>query len=206
MDTVTSNMREYVTYYYQRGTEPFRSLSALSESEAISIMEALCDDTPFGARFKNPEQYLRQRKQTEQWVREAFIRKGGRPRAAYPIPMVLGSSKWMLKQSPTPEAHAEIRIPLSIFAEDEISFTYPDSMISYWFGKEKPLDYYQPEYHGKVFTMAEILAIVALKGLPEEGWETNLPPHLAPYIEAQVWNHDACMPYKPSAPSGQMRC
>jgi hypothetical protein len=69
-------------------------------------------------------------------------------------------------------------------------------MISLWFGREKPVDYYLPEYHGKVFTVSEILAIVESKGLPEEEWETNLPSDLAPYIEAQVWNHEPLMEYR----------
>jgi hypothetical protein len=159
-------------------------------------MEELCDDTPFGARFKDPVQYMRNRRQTEQWVREEFIAKGGQPREAYPIPMVLGSSKWMAKVAPDKELHAEIRIPLSVFTEYDVSFTYPDSMISLWFGRDKPPEYYLPDYHGKVFTLSEILSIVESKGLPEEAWETNLPSNLAPYIEAQVWNHKLRLEYK----------
>jgi hypothetical protein len=189
-------MIDYLTYYYKRDTEPFRSLSALSDTEAIQIMKALCDDTPFGARFKNPEQYMRDRRQTEQWVREAFIAKGGRPQASYPIPMVLGASKWMVKHAPDPKAHEEIRIPLAIFTAYDISFTYPDSMISLWFDRQRPPEYYMPAYHGKVFTISEILSIVASKGLPEEAWKTNLPSDLAPYIEAQVWNHEPLLDYK----------
>jgi hypothetical protein len=189
-------MIDYLTYYYERGTEPFRSLSALPDEEAIKIMEELCDDTPFGARFKDPVQYLRNRRQTEQWVREEFIAKGGQPREAYPIPMVLGSSKWMVKVAPDKELHAEIRIPLSVFTEYDVSFTYPDSMISLWFGRDKPPEYYLPDYHGKVFTLSEILSIVESKGLPEEAWETHLPSNLAPYIEAQVWNHKLLLEYK----------
>jgi hypothetical protein len=187
---------DYLTYYYKRGTEPFRSLSALPDEEAIKIMEELCDDTPFGARFKDPVQYMRNRRQTEQWVREEFIAKGGQPREAYPIPMVLGSSKWMAKVAPDKELHAEIRIPLSVFTEYDVSFTYPDSMISLWFGRDKPPEYYLPDYHGKVFTRSEILSIVEMKGLPEEAWETHLPSNLAPYIEAQVWNHKPLLEYK----------
>lgn len=181
---------DYLTYYYQLGTEPFRSLSALPDSQAIKIMRALCDDTPYGARFKDPARYLRDRRRTERWVREEFAAKGGRPRESYPIPMVLGSSPWMALQAPDPAAHGEIRLPLSIFTECDLSFTYPDSMLSYWFGREKPSEYYLPEYHGKVFTLPEILAIVKERGLPETDWETNLPVDLAPYIEAQVWNHE----------------
>ena len=189
-------MIDYLTYYYKRGTEPFRSLSALSDEEAIKIMRGLCDDTPYGTRFKDPVQYMRDRRQTEQWVREAFIAKGGKPRDAYPIPMVLGASKWMLKYAPDPDAHREIRIPLSIFTQDNLSFTYPDSMISLEFGRDRPTEYYLPEYHGKIFTVSEILSIVEAKGLPEDEWETGLPNHLAPYIEAQVWNHALLLEYK----------
>lgn len=189
-------MIDFLTYYYRRGTEPFRSLSALPEAEAIQIMDGLSDDTPFGARFKDPEGYLRARRQTEQWTREEFIAKGGQPREAYPIPMVLGESGWMVRHAPDPAAHGEIRIPLSAFSEQDISFTYPDSMISMWFSREKPGEYYRPEVHGKVFTLPEILAIVVISGLPEDAWEPKLPDHLAPYIEAQVWNQEPLRDYK----------
>ncbi|MBN1995170.1 MAG: hypothetical protein JW953_20945, partial [Anaerolineae bacterium] len=160
-------MIDYLTYYYQRGTEPFRSLSALPDIEAIQIMEDLYvkyEGSLAFARFKNPVQYLHDRKQTEQWAREAFMAKGGQPRAAYPIPMVLGASKWIVKHAPDPDRHGEIRIPLSAFREDEVSFTYPDSMISHWFGRDKPSAYYQPDYHGQVFTISEILSIIDTHG------------------------------------------
>lgn len=189
-------MIDYLTHYYRRGTEPFRSLSALPEAEAIQIMQGLSGDTAFGARFKDPAGYLRARRQAEAWVRAEFIARGGQPREAYPVPMVLGSSKWMLEHAPDPAVHAEIRIPLSAFAEQDVSFTYPDSMISFWFGRKKPEEYYRPEVHGRVFTLPEILMIVAARGLPEEAWEPKLPDHLAPYIEAQVWNQEPLREYK----------
>jgi len=189
-------MIEHLTYYYQKGTEPFRSLSSLSEDEAFFIMKDLCDDTPYGERFKDPTGYMKNRRETESWVREEFIAKGGKPQASYPIPMVLGSSKWMAKIAPDKDLHAEIQIPLSVFTEFDVSFTYPDSMISRWFGLEKPAEYYDPEYHGKVFTLSEILAIVNEKGFPEDEWDTNLPGNLAPYIEAQVWRHQLLDDFK----------
>jgi hypothetical protein len=122
-------MVDYLTYYYMSGTEPFRSLSALSESDALSIMKTQYDEFEghiLFERFKNPGQYLWDRRQTEQWVREAFIAKGGKPQEAYPISMVLGASKWIAKHAPDPERHGEIRIPLSAFQEEDVSFTYPD--------------------------------------------------------------------------------
>ncbi|KAA3664704.1 MAG: hypothetical protein DWQ04_04360 [Chloroflexi bacterium] len=189
-------MIDYFTYYYRKGTEPFRSLSSLSDEEAIKIMKTLADDTPFGSRFKDPVGYFQNRRESERWTREAFIAKGGKPQASYPIPMVLGSSKWMVKNAPDKELHAEIQIPLSIFTEVDVSFTYPDSMISRWLGLEKPADIYEPDFHGQVFTLSEIQTIIAEKGLPEEGWENRLPVHLAPYIEAQVWRHEPIGDYK----------
>ena len=188
-------MIDYLTHYYSTDREPFQSLSALSDEEAIKIMERLCDDTPFGERFKNPVQYLKDRKASERWVRETFIAKGGSPKDKFPISMVLGSSKWMVEIAPDLEKHGEIRIPLSALTEYDVSFTYPDSMISHWFGRDKPVEYYQAELHGKVFTLNEILSIVEKKGMPEEDWEMNLPKRLAPYIEAQVWNYELLKEY-----------
>jgi hypothetical protein len=189
-------MIDYLTHYYSIDKGPFQSLSALSDEEAIKIMEKLCDDTPYGERFKNPTRYLKDRKDTEQWVREGFMAKGGKPKDKFPICMVLGSSKWLVEVAPDREKHGEIRIPLSVFAEQDVSFTYPDSMLSHWLGREKPFEYYQAELHGKVFTLSEILSIVEKRGMPEEDWETNLPKSLAPYIEAQVWNRELLFEYR----------
>ncbi len=194
-------MVDQLTHYYRRGTPPFRSLSTLPDEEALRLMTALCDDTPFGERFKDPLNYLHQRRQTEGWVRAAFAAKGGQPVEPYPIYMVLGFSTWIERAVPDTFETTAIRFPLSAFAEGDVSFTYPDSMISHWLGTEKPIEYYQPAYHGKVFTRSEILAIVAARGLPEAGWEPCLPDHLAPYIEAQVWNREPLLAYQAQLPA-----
>ena len=107
-----------------------------------------------------------------------------------------GSSPWLVKAAPETPNHGEIRIPLAVFQEGDVSFTYPDSMLSRWFSRDKPIEYYQRAYHGQVFTRSEILAIIAARGLPEEGWEPRLPDHLAPYIEAQVWNREPLLAYQ----------
>ncbi len=188
-------MVDYLTHYYLSDQQPFQSLSALPDEEALKIMAKLSDDTAFGERFKNPGQYLHNRRETERWVREGFAEKGGVPQETYPVAMALGSSKWLVHNAPDPDRHAEIRIPLSIFTEFDVSFTYPDSMISRWFGLEKPAAYYQPDLHGVIFTLHEILSIVERMGMPEEDWDAKLPGHLAPYIEAQVWRHQPLMEY-----------
>ncbi len=74
------------------------------------------------------------------------------------------------------------------FTAQDISFTYPDSMISRLLADQKDPDYYLPDYHGRLFTLPEMVSIVASNGLPGITWGNNLPPTLANYIEAQVWN------------------
>jgi len=54
-------MVDYLTHCDSIDKEPFQSLSALSDEEAIKIMKKLCGDTPYGERFKNPIQYLKDR-------------------------------------------------------------------------------------------------------------------------------------------------
>jgi len=189
-------MVDYLTHYYLSEIGPFQSLSALPDEEALKIMKGFCDDTNFGIRFKDPVQYLRERRETERWVHEGFIAKGGKPQESYPIPMVLGSSRWLVENAPVQKGGKEIRVPLSIFTEYDVSFTYPDSMISRWFGREKPAEYYQPDLHDKIFTLPEILSIVEMRGMPEEDWKINLPSDLAPYIEAQVWRHELLFEYR----------
>ena len=194
-----SVMVDYLTYHYRRGTEPFSSLSALPDMDAVQRMKDLyVEGSVMWERFKDPHQYLQNRRQTEQWLHKEFIAKGGDPQETYPIYMMLGRSKWAdrMADAATLATTVEMEIPLSIFRECDVSFTYPDSMISHWFGRDKPIEYYQPDYHGKVFTLSEILSIVEIKGLPEEGWETNTPASLPHYIEAQVWNRILLLEYK----------
>src|SRR6056297_2887987 len=86
-------LTDVLTHYYRKDSQPFLSLSALSEEEALTIMKTLYQDNAMWGRFKNPQRYIRERRQTEQWVREAFIAKGGKPTKTFPIYMVLGRCK-----------------------------------------------------------------------------------------------------------------
>jgi hypothetical protein len=192
-------MIDHLIHVYKRGAEPFRSLSALSDAEALDIMKDLyMEGSVFWERFKDPAFYLQARRQVEQWLRQEFIAKGGAPREAYPIYMVLGRSKWLLTavDEVTRATTVEIEVPLSLFGEGDISFTYPDSMVTSLLAYQKNPEHYLPDYHGKVFTLAEIRDIIETKGLPGDSWGNNIPSHLANYIEAQVWDHRPLLAYK----------
>jgi len=192
-------MIDFLLHLYKRGTEPFRTLSSLPEADAIQIMQDLyMEGAIFWERFQEPAQYLRLRKQIEESLRQAFIGKGGKPREAFPIYMVLGRTKWMQYEidEATLATTAEIQIPLSLFQECDVSFTYPDSMVSFLLAQEKESKYYLPEYHGKVFTLSEIRCIIESSGLPGEKWGANLPSSMPNYIETQVWNHEPLLEYE----------
>jgi hypothetical protein len=184
-------MIEYMTHIYRRGAEPFKSLSALGDDEALQIMKGLyVEGSAYWERFKEPLEYLQARRQTERWMHQAFIDKGGKPEQNYPIYFMVGRPLWIerVADAATIASTAEIRVPISIFDERDISFTYPDSMVTMLLETLKNPEFYQPDYHGKLFTLSEIRAIVAVKGMPDEGWSTKVPDHLAHYIEAQVWS------------------
>jgi hypothetical protein len=192
-------MIDYLVHAYRKGADPFESLSALSDMEATHIMKDLyVEGAIFWERFKDPAQYLQVRRQVEQWLRREFIAKGGKPQAPYPIYMILGRSKWIqtMLDAATLATTMEMQVPLSIFRECDVSFTYPDSMVSFMLDNQRNPEYYLPEYHGKVFTLSEIRSIVEANGLPGCKWGTNLPSHLANYIEAQIWDHEPLLAYK----------
>ena len=190
------NIINYVTHYYDCKAIPFRSLSSLDDKEAIKIMISMySEETEFGARFKDPAQYLKNRRETEEWVKNNFIKKGGKPVEKHPIYTVLGESKWLTKQKPKNSEEAKVKLPLSIFKESDISFTFPDSMVSKWLSREKPENLYNELYHGKIFLMPEVLVIIKQKGVPEYEWELNLPENIPPYIEGQIWNYQPILEY-----------
>lgn len=184
-------MIDYLIHYYKKRSKPFQSLSVLPDSSAIAIMSSLyIQGSVFWERFKDPHEYLSLRREVERNIYRIFISKGGKPRLQHPIYMTLGRSRWASEvvDEITLDTTEEIEVPLSIFNESDISFTYPDSMVSYALARQKDPELYLPDYHGKVFTLSEITKIINKNGMPGEGWKTNLPKELANYVEAQVWN------------------
>jgi hypothetical protein len=195
-------MINYLIHAYKTGTEPFRTLSALPDAEALGIMRDLyMEGSIFWERFKDPAAYLQLRRQVEEWLRGDFTAKGGKPRSSYPIYMMLGRSRWTqtLLDAPTRATTVEIEVPLCLLNEWEVSFTYPDSMVSFIENYQKDAESYLPDYHGKVFTLHEIRSIVEAQGLPGERWGMKLSSDLPNYIEAQVWNHEPLLAYKRGA-------
>jgi hypothetical protein len=192
------NTIDYLIHIYRRGNKPFRSLSALPDKQAIDLMRSMyVDGSVFWERFKDPFDYLQARRQTEQWLRQEFIAKGGAPQMPYPIYFIFGWTKWLTTgaDETTLATTTNLQVPLALFGEDDVSFTYPDSMITLWLASEKVERVYLPEFHGRVFTLREMQAIVQANGLPGERWG-YLPAEVPNYIEAQVWNQAPLVEYQ----------
>jgi len=185
---------KFLTHYYKTGEPPFRSLSALADSEALRIASEFRNETALVyRRFKKYEKYWSKRRETEQWLRNEFIKKGGQPKTEYPHYMVLGESSYI--HEGYEGKCSEIRIPLSAFNKQEISFTYPDSMVSRWLEEQKHEIYYHSDYHGKVFTLPEILKLTAQYGIPEQEWKHEPDRAYDFFVEAQIWNFEPLRQY-----------
>jgi ribosomal protein L21E len=182
-----------LTHYYHEDDRPFQTLSSLSDEAALKIISSFKERT--GAvyqRFRNPLEYLSQRRETENWIRDEFVKQGGQPLTKYPQYFTIGQAVWI--EDGYNGKNKIIQIPLSAFHADRISFTYPDSMISYWL-KNQAIDtnyiqsngFYHPEYHGKVFRLTAIYEVIRLFGIPEKQWQTDMSRKYDIFIEAQVW-------------------
>jgi hypothetical protein len=164
-------------------------MSYLPDDEAERIGDALLDENPKAfQRFRKFPTYWPRRRRTDQWVRSEFEKKGGRPVEPYPQYLVLGTSSYISALGDD-GGYAEIRIPLSEFDPKEVSFTYSDCMVSLWLHEAQQQEqYYNPEIHGKVFTLPEVLELVTTHGIPDGEWDTDPKRSFDFFVEAQVWS------------------
>jgi hypothetical protein len=112
---------EYLIHIYRKGSQPLRSLSALTDEEAIRMMRKLyVPGSVFWERFKDPADYLRARRQIETWLRSEFIARGA-PRG-HPIYLIYGWSKVAAdrRRCVIGDNH-EPSIPLALFQECDVS-------------------------------------------------------------------------------------
>ena len=174
---------DFLCHYYEAADGPLRSLSDLPDEQAGEILRRIRNQ---GDRFasQRSDDYLAVRRGLEAQVRDLFIAKGGRPKRMRPHYFVLGECAWLKTWYPH---GCELRIPLAVFPEDCVSFTYGDTFPAMRYPDGKP-------YRGQVYTRAELPALVAQYGLPQV-WngEGKLGPDR--YIEAQVWDDEPLQAY-----------
>ena len=82
----------YITHYYYPGTDPWKNIMLLPEEQAFRKAEELAnehpDTTSFG-RFADFVNYYPARKKADAFVREKFIKLGGKPKLSNPYSFTL---------------------------------------------------------------------------------------------------------------------
>jgi len=168
-------------YYYKKSLQPFRSMMELSNAEVNEFMRANLPEESFF--HKNPERYIKRRRETESWLHQAFCSMGGEPSTFYPIYMTLGRASYIESQGIYTEY---LQLPLSLFSEKNISFTYPDSYVSRWLA-ETQNDYFNSEIHGKIFTLLDLSRLLSDETVHNDAWRSTGRKYDF-FIEAQIWD------------------
>ncbi|WNS43368.1 hypothetical protein [Paenibacillus sp. MMS20-IR301] len=169
-------------HYYDESTGPFRNLSDLAPAAAESVLSGIREQNKGFASKRSPD-YLEIRRGLEERARAMFIAKGGRPLRQQPHYMTFGSCPWLLDWYPDGRV---LKIPVTAFSPERISFTYGDLFPTMRYPDGKP-------YRGQVYTLEEIRGLIREYGLPQH-WNATGAFGPERYIEVQVWE-------EPPAPS-----
>jgi hypothetical protein len=189
----------YLYHYYKKNQPPFRTLTSLPFDEAKKIMcEGLAEEAIFNDLIPAwIDNFLNLRYDRDKTLREKFIAIGGKPVRAVPVYFTLGANEGMKTWFDEPDW---LKIPVSEFESDTVSFTYGDS-----FAVFNPALDTGEEWRGKVFRYDEILKLIDKYGFPEdppydmknrifpEGRHIN---HCLKFIEAHVWSDTVLDKYR----------
>lgn len=182
-------------HYFERSFGPFACFTALPIDQARQILIAKRNAGHFG----NPDidGFLQKRYDGDRRLREAFIAHGGLPQRTAPIYFMLGEHRQWESAYDEP---CVIRIPLSEFDRQTVSFTYGDS-----FAVFIPALYGEEEYRNKIYFDDEISGVIARHGYPPHvdydfkrgiyPQDKHINDHLK-YVEAHVWADDVLDRYK----------
>ena len=170
-------MEKYLlTHYFYPGTDPWKNIMNLPEKEAFRVAAELADkhpDTTSFGRFADFVNYYPNRKRADAYVREEFIKLGGRPKLMHPYSFVLGECDYLQKWF---DAEDKLVIDLAEVPDDQVSFTLGDSCALLIHGKELT-----------VLTKAMLMdGINACGGSLEEYCKKTLGQYA--YIEVQLWS------------------
>lgn len=166
----------FITHYSFPGTDPWKNIMNLPEAEAFRMAAELAaahPDTTSFYRFADFRNYYPTRKRADEYVREAFIRLGGKPRLLHPYSFVLTECEYLREWF---DACDRITLDLADIPDDQVSFTLGDSCALIIHGTE-PV----------VLTKAMLLdRIRACDGSVDTFLQKSLGKY--PYVEVQLWN------------------
>ena len=182
----------FLYHYYEKSRKPFLTLSDLTNEEAVKIHTELeTEHDNFVNRSANG-QYIFQRRIVEQRAYSLFVRKGGKPQRKTPHYMIL-EEKELEQCKAWFNNYTVVKIPLSEFDKETISFTYGDSFPTF-----KPI--FDEEQAYDLYMYDEIFKIIKVRGMPPqrtkemEWWQPS-------YIEAQIWCDETINKYRKILPN-----
>ena len=171
----------YLYHYFDKRTGPFRSMTALPEAEANTLLEEIKLNRPDSMCAKRDNAYIANRKRCEDLLRREFAKKGGIMDIERPYYMVVEHSQWLYSWYEQPDY---VKIPVEEFDLRKISFTYGDSMPTF-----SPKVNDGKEYRRQLYTYDEILGIIDKYGLPQD-WNNDGAKGPERYIEVHVWSDE----------------
>ena len=165
----------FITHYFFPGTDPWKNIMNLPEKEAFEVAAKLAsehpDTTSFG-RFADVVNYYPNRKRADEYVREAFIKLGGKPKLLHPYSFVLMECEYLRDWFDTTD---KIVFDLDDIPDDQISFTLGDSCALLIHG-ETPA----------VLTKTMLLEGIEASGSTDNYFKESLGKYA--YVEVQLWN------------------
>lgn len=190
------NVPTSLFHYYESSRAPFLSISELDSESFRNMMDEFATLELSESRFDEDwkrDFYLFFRPYTENFFREKFIAKGGKPKLKAPRYATLGAATWFNRWYLEP---AEIEIPLARIPAESISFTYPDSMMSLLIAEDRfePFAQFKQPCHGELYLLEELPELIRRYGLPDEEDPRNLE-YGNRIIEAQIWDLDPLQSY-----------
>ena len=184
---------KFLFHYYELENGPFRNITEFGYEKAEEIQNQISK----GWNSKRPENYIKLRLALEKRIKEKFISKGGKPNRNDPFYFTLGECEWAKSWYINPGI---IKIPITVFRPEHISFTYPDSMVSFQFYDEPKLETYRKACNGKVFLLNEMNDLISEYGIPsDEKCLAEESLKYDKYIEAQIWDEEIISEYKNKA-------
>lgn len=171
---------EVVTHIYDPRRGPCRNICDLSEVQA----ERVLDEIRASGLRAIKSNYLQRRRLTEAWLIRERRRLLGPTKLERPVYFFLGD----FSDGKDPSRPRSLVVRLREFPPETLTFTYPDSMASLPIATRDDLRPQRKRYHGQVFTLGEIEAVVAEYGMPGERWKTDPTMKYDKFIEVQVWD------------------
>jgi hypothetical protein len=186
----------FLTHYYEAERGPFKNVCDLSDFELDRLIASEKDaDTAFN-RFALGKDFFKIRRAADDLLIEKYTEKFDRKPRRRPFYAVLGEFDRTLSMY---RDGRSVRLEMSQFSREQVTFMYPDHFILIWSRKLFPLlpalfgpyTYSYEPFHDRLFTyneLAEAVVAYSLDARIARAKQQNL--WVSSYIEAHIWDRD----------------